>query len=54
MVKKLVEEHAGTIEAENSDGGGALIRVRLPVDEAAREAVMSMIPTRTEKRRERA
>ena len=54
IVKKLVEEHAGTIEAENSDGGGALIRIRLPVDEAAREAVMSMIPTRTEKRRERA
>lgn len=54
IVKKLVEEHAGTIEAENSDKGGALIRIRLPVDEAAREAVMAMIPTRTEKRRERA
>jgi nitrogen fixation/metabolism regulation signal transduction histidine kinase len=54
IVKKLVEEHAGTIEAENSDQGGAFIRIRLPVDETAREAMIAMLPRRTEKRRERA
>ncbi len=54
IVKKLVEEHAGTIEAENREQGGAMIRVRLPVNEAAREAMIAMLPRRTEKRRERA
>jgi nitrogen fixation/metabolism regulation signal transduction histidine kinase len=54
IVKKLVEEHAGTIEAENREEGGAMIRIRLPVDEAAREAMIAMLPRRTEKRRERA
>ncbi|HEX7719497.1 MAG TPA: ATP-binding protein, partial [Woeseiaceae bacterium] len=54
IVKKLVEEHAGTIEAENGDDGGAVIRIQLPVNEAAREAMLSVLPRRTEKRRERA
>ncbi|MFQ5982336.1 MAG: ATP-binding protein, partial [Woeseiaceae bacterium] len=54
IVKKLVEEHAGTVEAENLDGGGAAIRIQLPVNEAAREAMMAMLPGRGEKRRERA
>ena len=54
IVKKLVEEHGGTIEAENQDEGGALIRIQLPVNEAAREAMMAMLPGRGEKRRERA
>jgi len=52
IVKKLVEEHGGTIEAENRDEGGALIRIQLPVNEAAREAMMAMLPGRGEKRRE--
>jgi len=54
IVKKLVEEHAGTIVAENRVKGGALVRIRLPVDEKAREMMIAMIPGRAEKRRERA
>lgn len=54
IVKKLVEEHVGTIEAENGENGGAVIRIQLPVNEAAREAMLSVLPRRTEKRRERA
>ncbi|MDH4107376.1 MAG: ATP-binding protein [Gammaproteobacteria bacterium] len=54
IVKKLVEEHAGTIVAENRPAGGAIIRIRLPVDETAREVMIAMIPGRAERRRERA
>ena len=54
IVKKLVEEHMGTIRAENRTGGGALISIRLPIDEAAREAMIASAPRRSEKRRERA
>lgn len=54
IVKKLVEEHAGTIHAENRDEGGAVIRIHLPVNEAAREAMSASLPGRVEKRRERA
>ena len=54
IVKKLVEEHAGTIEAENRDQGGASIRIRLPINEAAREAMLAVLPGRKEQRRERA
>jgi two-component system, NtrC family, nitrogen regulation sensor histidine kinase NtrY len=54
IVKKLVEEHAGTINAENRDEGGAIIRIKLPANEAAREAMIAMLPGRVEQRRERA
>ena len=54
IVKKLVEEHGGTIDAENLDAGGAVIRIQLPVNEAAREAMTAMLPSRGDKRRERA
>lgn len=54
IVKKLVEEHVGTIEAMNRDEGGALIRIQLPVHEAARGQMIAKLPGRTEKRRERA
>ncbi|MCB1843067.1 MAG: HAMP domain-containing protein, partial [Halioglobus sp.] len=54
IVKKLVEEHAGVIEAENRDQGGAIIRILLPVNEIAREAMIATMPGRAEKRRERA
>jgi nitrogen fixation/metabolism regulation signal transduction histidine kinase len=54
IVKKLVEEHAGTIEAENREEGGAMIRIQLPVNETAREAMTVLLPRRTEKRREKA
>jgi nitrogen fixation/metabolism regulation signal transduction histidine kinase len=53
IVKKLVEEHAGTIEAENLEDRGAAIRIRLPVNETAREAMMAILPGRGEIRRER-
>ncbi len=32
VVKKIVEEHGGILWAENADGGGAIITLRLPVD----------------------
>ncbi len=54
IVRKLVDEHAGTIEADNREEGGAVIRIRLPVNEAAREAMSAMLPRRPERRRERA
>ncbi len=54
IVKKLVEEHVGTIRADNRKQGGAIISIRLPVNEAAREAMIARAPGRAEKRRERA
>jgi len=54
IVKKLVEEHAGTIDAENRAEGGALIRIRIPISEEARESMIAKLPSRTGKRRERA
>ncbi len=54
IVKKLVEEHAGTICAENRKEGGARIRIELPINEAARERMITKLPGRSEIRRERA
>ena len=54
IVKKLVEEHVGTIRARNRTDGGAMISIRLPLDEAARELVIAKAPGRAEKRREQA
>ena len=54
IVKKLVEEHIGSIRAYNHTGGGAVISIRLPLNEAAREALITRAPRRVEKRRERA
>lgn len=54
IVKKLVEEHAGTIEAENHEDGGAVMRIQLPINDAAREQMLAKMPGRVEKRRERA
>jgi nitrogen fixation/metabolism regulation signal transduction histidine kinase len=54
IVKKLVEEHAGTIQAENRDEGGAIIKIKLPANEAAREAMIAMLPGRVEQWREKA
>ncbi len=53
IVKKLVEEHMGTIRADNRKEGGALISIRLPMNEAAREAMIAKISGRSELRRER-
>ena len=41
IVKKLVEEHVGEIRAENGRQGGASIRIRLPINDAAREAMIA-------------
>ncbi len=54
IVKKLVEEHVGSIRAYNNTDGGAVISIRLPIHEAAREAVIAKSPGRADKRRERA
>ena len=54
IVKKLVEEHVGSIRAYNRTEGGAVISIRLPLNEAAREAIISISPGRGDKRRERA
>ena len=54
IVKKLVEEHVGTIQAHNSENGGAVISIRLPLNEAAREAMIARAPGRAEQRREKA
>ena len=54
IVKKLVEEHMGTIRAYNGQNGGAVISIRLPLNEAAREAMISRAPGRAEQRRNKA
>lgn len=52
IVKKLVEEHVGTIRAGNRTEGGAMISIRLPIDEAAREAMIARMLGRGDNRRE--
>jgi len=54
IVKKLVEEHIGSIRAKNREDGGAMINIRLPLNEAAREMIIAKAPGRAETRRERA
>lgn len=54
IVKKLVEEHVGTIRAKNRTDGGAIINIRLPLNEAAREKMIATAPGRADKRREQA
>ena len=54
IVKKLVEEHIGSIRAYNHAECGAVISIRLPLNEAAREAIIASSPRRAEKRREAA
>ena len=54
IVKKLVEEHIGSIRARNREDGGAMISIRLPLNEAARELIITKAPGRAETRREQA
>ena len=54
IVKKLVEEHVGSIRAQNRNDGGAMISIRLPVNDAARERIISKAPGRADNRREHA
>ncbi len=50
IVKKLVEEHMGSIRAKNRSDGGAMINIRLPLNEVAREATIANAPGRADKR----
>ncbi len=54
IVKKLVEEHMGSIRAQNRKDGGAVISIRLPMTDTARESIIAKLPHRTDQRRERA
>lgn len=54
IVKKLVEEHVGSIRASNRKDGGAMISIRLPVNDRARAMIISQAPGRADKRRESA
>ena len=54
IVKKLVEEHIGSIRASNRNDGGAMISIRLPVNDAAREMIIAKAPGRADIRREQA
>jgi two-component system, NtrC family, nitrogen regulation sensor histidine kinase NtrY len=52
IVKKIVEEHGGRIEADNQRGGGARIRILLPLSGSARSTGVRE-PRKGEYRRER-
>jgi nitrogen fixation/metabolism regulation signal transduction histidine kinase len=52
IVKKIVEEHGGRIEADNRRSGGARVRILLPLSDGARSAGMRE-PRKVEHRRER-
>jgi nitrogen fixation/metabolism regulation signal transduction histidine kinase len=54
IVKKIVEEHGGRIEADNVKGGGARVRVLLPLTDHARAQPTTREPRKSEMRRERA
>lgn len=54
IVRKIVEEHGGHVEADNRAGGGARVRVELPLNETTRAQVVSREARRPEPRRERA
>jgi signal transduction histidine kinase len=41
IVKKLVEEHMGFIEAENAKKHGAVIKIFMPKNEEMREKMIS-------------
>lgn len=51
IVKKLVEEHAGTIDAGNQASGGARVTITLPLNERAREVMLSRAHRRLQTRR---
>jgi nitrogen fixation/metabolism regulation signal transduction histidine kinase len=53
IVRKIVEEHGGHIEADNRVGGGACVRVDLPLHQADEDSARGGRPT-FEPRRERA
>jgi nitrogen fixation/metabolism regulation signal transduction histidine kinase len=54
IVRKIVEEHGGHVEADNRGGGGARVRVELPLNETTRAQAAVREARRPELRRERA
>ncbi len=54
IVRKIVEEHGGHVEADNRAGGGARVRVVLPLNETTRAQAAVREARRPEPRRERA
>jgi len=52
IVKKIVEEHGGRIEADNRRGGGARVRILLPLGDGGRSLGLRE-PRKNEQRRER-
>jgi len=54
IVRKIVEEHGGHVEADNRGGGGARVRVELPLNETTRAQAAVREARRPEPRRERA
>jgi nitrogen fixation/metabolism regulation signal transduction histidine kinase len=52
IVKKIVEEHGGRIEADNQRSGGARVRILLPLGGGARSPG-AREPRKGEHRRER-
>jgi nitrogen fixation/metabolism regulation signal transduction histidine kinase len=54
IVKKIVEEHGGKIEAENFRGGGARVRIELPLEATDRSLGGTLRERRSGPRRERA
>jgi nitrogen fixation/metabolism regulation signal transduction histidine kinase len=54
IVRKIIEEHGGYVEADNRAGGGARVRIGLPLTETTRSQAARREPRRPEARRERA
>jgi nitrogen fixation/metabolism regulation signal transduction histidine kinase len=54
IVRKIVEEHGGHVEADNRSGGGARVRIELPMNETGKARVAQREPRRAETRKERA
>jgi K+-sensing histidine kinase KdpD len=53
-VKKLIEEHGGTVTAENLEHRGACITVRLPIPESRKNGNADGHTKRSAARRKRA
>ena len=54
IVRKIVEEHGGHVEADNRSGGGARVRIELPMNETGKARAAQREPRWAESRKERA